>query len=427
MSTYQIIEVVLGSKAGYCPIGGAADLWRCKDHEVVVAGPAETGKTFGCLQKLDGLAWKYPGLQAAIVRLTYKSMVGSVLQTYTSKVLGKNTPVKIYGGQKPEWFDYPNGSRVWLGGMDNPDKVLSSERDVIYVNQAEELILDDWQTLATRCTGRAGNMPYPQLMGDCNPGPMHHWILERAKTGNLTLLKSEHKDNPALYDIATGLWTEQGLRTMAILDGLTGPLKARLKDGKWVSAEGVVYEDFDYSVHVKEHPGPFKYYVAALDEGYTNPAVILVAGVDNDDRLHLVEEFYRRRMLQGDVVAEAGRLCARYGIESLFADPSAAGLIADMQAAGLPAMPANNDVAQGIQAVKARLALSGDGRPRLTIDPSCTNTITEFESYIWKAGRHGLKDEPEKVNDHSLDALRYLILELDGGYHGSLLLWGSDG
>ena len=93
--------------------------------------------------------------------------------------------INPYGGDKtPDRYIYPNGSVIWLGGMDNPDKVLSSERDFIYVNQAEELAEGDWETLKTRCNGRAGNAPYAQLSGDCNPGGSKHWIRERAKRGS---------------------------------------------------------------------------------------------------------------------------------------------------------------------------------------------------------------------------------------------------
>jgi phage terminase large subunit len=90
-------------------------------------------------------------------------------------------------------------------------------------------------------------------------------------------------------------------------------------------------------------------------------------------------------------------------------DPSAAGLIADMRFAGLAANGANNAVLDGIQLVKSLLAVQGDGRPRLTISPKCVNLIAEFESYCWKEGRAGLRDEPEKANDHAMDALRYAL------------------
>jgi phage terminase large subunit len=114
--------------------------------------------------------------------------------------------------------------------MDRPGKVLSGERDGIYVNQAEELTLEDWETLTTRTTGRGAVTDVPMLFGDCNPGPPSHWILNRP---SLDVLSSSHEDNPTLYD-AAGQITDQGRRSMAILDALSG--SARSPSRAWGNA-----------------------------------------------------------------------------------------------------------------------------------------------------------------------------------------------
>jgi len=86
-----------------------------------------------------------------------------------------------------------------------------------------------------------------------------------------------------------------------------------------------------------------------------------------------------------------------------------------MRNAHLPVREADNAVHDGIQRVKARLARAGDGRPRLTISPSCVNLLAEIESYVWREGKQGVKDEPEKINDHAMDALRYAVMYIDRG------------
>jgi phage terminase large subunit len=99
-----------------------------------------------------------------------------------------------------------------------------------------------------------------------------------------------------------------------------------------------------------------------------------------------------------------------YRVRTFYVDPSAAGLSAEMRAAGLTVTAANNSVTEGIQAVKARLARAGDGKPRLYVSPECANLLAEFESYVWRDRRGGLRDEPVKENDHSLDSLRYALM-----------------
>ena len=106
---------------------------------------------------------------------------------------------------------------------------------------------------------------------------------------------------------------------------------------------------------------------------------------------------------------------SRYQFQRFMVDSSAAGLIAAMQSVGLPAQGHDGRVLDGISKVQNRLPASGDGRPRLTVSASCPNAIAEFESYCWKESGGGTKDEPEKVNDHAMDALRYANDSVDGG------------
>jgi phage terminase large subunit len=119
-------------------------------------------------------------------------------------------------------------------------------------------------------------------------------------------------------------------------------------------------------------------------------------------------------MLQSEVVGACKLMVERYQAEAVQVDPSAAGLIAEMESEGLPANAADNTVVDGIQGVKARLAIAGDGKPRLTMSNACANTIGEFESYAWRERSGNMLDEPEKINDHAMDALRYTLRYLDG-------------
>ena len=118
--------------------GAAAKLQTYDGAETIIAGPYETGKTISALHKLHQILCAYPNVHALAVRQTYKSLIHSAIVTFNDKILlyppeHPKCPIIKYGGKKPEWYDYPNGSRLVLGGMDTPDKFLSAEFDVIYV------------------------------------------------------------------------------------------------------------------------------------------------------------------------------------------------------------------------------------------------------------------------------------------------------
>lgn len=255
--------------------GGALELWRYKGQEVILSGPYESGKTLPALTKLHALLVKYPKSRAFITRQTYKSLLATALVTYENKVLpvhpdSPDSPVRKYGKSKPEFYEYPNGSHLLVVGMDNPDKILSGEFDFGYVNQAEELLLDAWEKLVARCTGRAGNAPYTQVMADCNPSFPQHWILHRKP---LKLLEQLHRHNPSLCNPVTGEWTPQGQRTLTILGSLTGIRKLRGFEGRWVAAEGVVYEFSDVHRMPRSKVPEIRRWYLSVDFGFTNPFV----------------------------------------------------------------------------------------------------------------------------------------------------------
>jgi len=278
--------------------GASLEVQSYRGREWILAGPAETSKTWACIWLLNSLMRETPGAKATLARKLQVSLWGTVLVTFntiqTMREAMGDAPAKPYGGEKPEWYLYPNGSKLWVGGMDNPNKMLSGERDWIYVNQAEELTEDDWQVLFTRCTGRGAVTKTPMLFGDCNPGVEDHWILKRP---SLKLFQSKHVDNPSLYDGAGNL-TEQGERTMLTLQTLSGVRRARLYEGKWVGAEGLFFEAWDEDLHTcNPFPIPADWPVwGALDYGFAhNTAFGLFT--EKDDVIYLIAEHVKNKML----------------------------------------------------------------------------------------------------------------------------------
>lgn len=451
------IEYV-GKKETQCIAVDHPDMLYLMDNFTV------THNTFATLYLLNRICWEYPGTQAALVRKTYKSMPGSVLQTLERRIFpvpttNKRTPIQPYGGKKPEQYIYPNGSVIWVGGMDNPDKVLSSERHIICVNQAEELGIDDWEKLITRATGR-GEIVYsletgeplePFVMGDCNPGAATHWIKRREADKKLTLINSRHRDNPTLYDPKTGEITVQGQRTMAILNNLTGVRRSRLKDGLWVSAEGQVYEDFDPQVHIIDaFPLPTDArYIRGIDFGYKNPFVCLWGFVMDKD-LYIYRQYYRTQLTVSDHHRKIWKLSKNdpCPFEVTVADHDAEDratmeqteLIKDgadyVEIPGIPTIAADKRVLYGIDLVRERLktpigeTYATKHTPRIFIfrdslvDPDKDLTASyqaacledEFGAYIYPEGAGKKSDDmPIKKNDHALDPLRYMVAYLDAG------------
>lgn len=417
--------------------GRNREFFDLRAPEAMLSGPASTGKTITCLYLLDSLARTYPGFQGAILRKRRVDMDGSVLQSYKEKVLGPHTDVTVHGGEKAEWYDYPNGSRLWVGGLDKPGKVLSSERDGIYINQAEETELKDWETLLSRSTGRAGHMrdergvPFGLLFGDCNPESPTHWIWGRHLGGQLKLIESRHSDNPTLYDQATGAITPEGERTMERLGRMTGYRRARLLDGRWVQAEGVIFDTWLDSENVTDEadfePGAGEIYLA-VDDGYSAGSAPDTRGLDphtghyvadaHPRALYLVQEKPTGHL---DVFFES-QACLRLSDEHLkevlaepypspeyaVHGPGQAEIRGRLFQAGVAPRQSMARVDESIKEMQSWIAADKNGWRRMRVHPRCRHLRSEFVSYAYEPGT----DKPFKGYDHGLDALRGLIFTL---------------
>lgn len=400
----------------YCFYGGNLAAMRCKDKEVMLDGPAETGKTLAELYRLHACAIKYPGAQFSILRKIKADLYGTVLRTFHRDILTPYAPfVQVYGGKRPQQYDYPNGSCIWVGGLDDPGKTLSGERDIIYLAQAEQASLNDWEML-TRCvTGRGSVMPYTQLRGDCNPSHPTSYIIQRGKEGKLTRFTSTHKDNPTLWDRERGEWTEQGQRTRQVLSDMSGARRDRLYLGLWAAPEGAIYEVFDEARHKVarfEIPATWPRLVG-IDPVGAYVAAVWVA-FDPQNQTFVVYREYCEPF--GVPLSQHARNILELSAgETIFwwvvGAPSERQPRADFTSYGIPAeAPAFPDVWSGIDRVNEMLTHN-----ELFIMENCTGLLDEVGGYRRKMDRDGRATDviEDKDTYHRLDALRYGVVGPD--------------
>lgn len=425
----------------YTPYGAARDLFSNREAEVAICGPAGTGKSLAALFRVHLACLRNPGIRCLIVRKVGVSLGSTTLVTFESRVAEQALDVGImnwYGGSTREAasYRYSNGSVIVVGGLDNPDKIMSSDYDLIFVDEGTEIALVDWEKLGTRL--RNNRLSWQQRILACNPSSDKHWIKQRVDRGALTMLISRHQDNPTYYN-RDGSLTTLGASYMAILDSLTGVTRLRLRDGIWAAAEGVIYEEWDDAVHLID---PFdipqewtRYW--AVDFGYTHPFVLQMWAQDPDDRLFMYREIYRTQRLVEDHAAEALRSVRGAGgrwleprPRAIVCDHDAEGRATLSQHLGMSTVAADKRVKIGIQSVKSRLMKAKDGRPRLFVVRNSpvggfdstlqealrpAQTCAEVGAYVWAKDATGRKEEPVKVGDDGMDTMRYMVQHLERG------------
>src|SRR6266704_3278706 len=285
----------------YSPRGAARDIFKMQDPQIVLSGPAGTGKSRAILEKVHLACLKHPNLRALMVRKTRRSLTESAMVTYEKHVLGPEFGTRVQWKSSVQQYQYrENGSVLAVGGLDKPSKIMSSEWDLIYVQEATELTEDDWESCTIRL--RNGKNTYQQLIGDCNPDAPTHWLKQRASSGKTTMLESRHEDNPLLFQ-EDGIMTAEGERYISMLEELTGVRLARYRYGIWAGAEGCVYqESWDRARNVVD-PFPLQpewpRYLA-VDFGYVHPFACLWAAIDNDGRIIIYRQIYKTKTLVED-------------------------------------------------------------------------------------------------------------------------------
>lgn len=207
-----------------------------------------------------------------------------------------------------------------------------------------------------------------------------------------------------------------------IKNSLSGVFYKRNYLGEWCLAEGSIFDFFDRSLHVVSRPPrAADYWIVGVDYGTNNAFSAILIGVycgrgtQEAPIIWAEKEYYwdyKKRGFQkssSEFADDLKTFLEPYSVKAVYVDPSAANFKLDLQRRGIHPVKAENDVNEGILSMIKWL--KGDQKTgQLYICSECTNLIREIEGYVWhpKCLEKG-EDEPLKMNDHSVDALRYAI------------------
>lgn len=396
-----------------------------QDEEILLVGAAGTGKTLAWLTKIHKIATDYKGARIAIVRKVRADLAQTVLVTFERDVLGFDNPICVgVRRENRQSYRYPNGSEIVVGGMDRPGKILGGEYHIIFLNEAVEFTLTDWEFFVMRL-GRDELVPFSQIIADTNPSYPTHWLKQRCDTGTTKLLNSFHTDNPAYWSDTLKDWTERGKKyVLGKLGRLSGVRKQRFLEGKWAQSEGAVYDEWNEAIHLIDHfdtPAEWRR-IRVIDFGYGNPFVCQWWAIDPDGRMYLYREIYKTKRIVEDHAKDINRLSEGENIEVTIADHDAEDR-ATLERHGISTLAAKKNIKDGIELGKERLRVAGDGKPRAFVMrgalverdeelaeaglPVCT--ADEFPAYVWPKDSEGKpkKEVPLDLNNHGMDDFRY--------------------
>jgi len=390
---------------------------------MILTGAAGGGKSLTAGNKINAFMKKYDGAAGLMLRKAREWCKSSIVPAFDKQVIGNDRTVqKVKSDFR---YNYPtNGSVLFWGGMKDdaqresirsigPDGAL----DIVWVEEANAFIRDDLDELLPRMRGKAAS--WTQIILTTNSDHPFHWIKQLMDSGNPDIAVfysdwSQNPYNPPEYEDK--------------LNMLTGLKRARLRDGLWVQAEGVVYPEFDQSVHVIDPidiPDDWARF-RVIDFGFVNPFVCQWWAVDKENRMYMYREIYMtgRTVTEhaegvkvDDIIQQGVGYINKYpeAIEQTICDHDATDRAA-LRAAGIYSIPAKKDISSGLDLVRESLHLNNIfffKGALVEVDETLVNkpimTTQEFSSYVWPKGVDGksLKEVPVDLDNHGMDTTRY--------------------
>ncbi len=442
--------------------------------QILLSGTFGAGKSLIGCEKGHQLNVKFAGNRGLIVRKAFADVRSSTInQTLLEEVIPESHIIEHNKGEHviehlTGTYDRkgnPVTSEIHYHGLDSgrktgsddlPRKIGSMEFGWIFVDEGTELELGEWNQLLGRLryngkrqNGQWFQVPKQQIFTATNPDGPTHWMYDlfyRDPPEGVNSYEMTLKDNPGV--------DEAYVRRLD--NNLSGIYKERYFEGKWVGAEGLIFDEYDPSVHLlhpDDLPGDWTvnrqsefsatgeqcYFVEppanwrvyrTIDFGYTNPFVCQWWARSPDDTLVMFREIYKSQTRYEEHAKEIQRLTGdNWRVVKSFADHDAEGR-ETLNREGINTVNADKNVGDGIQAVKKRLSFDERGEvdlylmegsrvhkpdPQILMEEStgALKTVDEISGYVWDSDRDD--DEPVKEEDHGMDAMRYLVYSLDGG------------
>ena len=277
-----------------------------------------------------------------------------------------------------------NNNLVEFISLDQPQKVRGRKRDLLFINEANELFWEDWQQLIFRTNGR--------IIIDYNPSDEFHWIYEKVKVrDDADFYITTYLDNPFLPDTIIN-----EIERLKETDANYWRVYGLGQVGKSVATIFDVALCDNIPVHAR-HIG------YGMDFGYTNDPTTLVSVFIHDTAMYVKEMIYRTGMTNRDISNDLNRLQIGRR-EEIYADSAEPKSIDEIYRMGWnikPATKGRDSINIGIDMLK---------RYKIYVTKDSTNTIKEFRNYKWKEDKNGnILNTPIDMFNHSIDATRYLV------------------
>lgn len=352
------------------------------DKKIVIEqGGTRSGKTYNIiLWIIFEYCTRNNDKVITICRKSFPSLRATVLRDFIS-ILQANSlySEKYHNKSNSEYYLF--GNLVEFISLDQPQKIRGRKRDLLFINEGNELFFEDWQQLVFRTQER--------IVLDFNPSDEYHWIYDKViPREDCDFFKTTYLDNPfvedsiikeieRLRDTDEQYWQIYGL-------------------GERAASRSTIFKYTEVNIIPQEA----ELVAYGMDFGYTNDPTTFVSVYTQGLNLYVKEHLYKTQMTTQDInlFLKAEELLGK----PIYADNAEPRLISELRKMGhniAPSIKGRDSINAGIDLLK---------RYKINVLSSSTNAISEFRNYKWKEDKAGmLINTPEDKHNHIIDSCRY--------------------
>ena len=366
--------------------------YNARTKIIVNQGGSRSGKTFSILQLLALVkAFEGTDMVFSIVRKTMPALKASSMRDFF-EILKANDLYDERYHNKTENTYLLNGNLFEFMSLDQPQKKRGAKRTYLFINEANELNLEDWIQLSLRTE--------KQIYLDFNPSMDEHWIYDIViPRQDCTFIHSTYLDNLKFLP-------EELVREIENLKSVDQNYWRIYGLGEIGQIKGLVFTNWEV---VDEYPSECKWTSYGLDFGFSNdPTALIKIGYSGGD-LYLDEMIYSRGLTNQDI----GKWMNQLGItkaDEIIADNQPK-CIYEIRLEGFnikPTFKGQDSIITGIDIMK---------RQRFKVTKRSVNLIRELKNYKWKedAAGNALNVPVDRFN-HGIDAVRYVVMNRNLAY-----------
>ena len=348
---------------------------------IVEQGGTRSGKTYNIiLWIIFQYCTRNNNKIVTICRKAFPSLRATVLRDFISILQANNIySEKFHNKSNSEYHLF--GNLVEFISLDQPQKIRGRKRDLLFINEANELYFEDWQQLIFRTQEK--------IILDFNPSDEYHWIYDKViPRDDCAFFKTTYLDNPFVEDSIV-----KEIERLRYTDEQYWQVYGL---GERAASRSTI---FKYA-EVNQIPVDASLIAYGMDFGYSNDPSTLVSVYTLGHDLYIKEHLYRTQMTTNDInlFLKEEKLLAN----PIYADSAEPRLIAELRRMGhniFPSIKGKDSINAGIDLLK---------RYKIHILASSTNAISEFRNYKWREDKAGmLVNIPEDKHNHIIDPCRY--------------------